>query len=76
MDGTPDVDSLVDMTTLDSDLKGDPTAEQFNPLNLSHTATPTLLSNLSMRTPYPVSTVSSTDLDLHHLKPWTTNKYY
>jgi hypothetical protein len=30
MDGTPIVDSLVDMTTLDSDPKGDPTVEKKN----------------------------------------------
>jgi hypothetical protein len=42
MDGIPDVSSLVDMTTLDRDLTGDPTVEQSNLPSQSYAATPTL----------------------------------
>ena len=35
--GNPDVSQLADRTNLDRDLKGDPKAEQFNPISLTHT---------------------------------------
>ena len=39
LDGIPDAGMLADKTTLNSDLKGVPTAEQFNPPSLTHTET-------------------------------------
>ena len=76
MDGTPVVDPLADMTTLDSDPKGDPTAEQFNPTNLAHTATPTSPDNLSRRPPAPTSTLPPIDPDPPLLRRRTTNQLH
>ena len=39
LDGNPDAGLLADKTTLNSDLKGVPTGEQFNPPSLTYTET-------------------------------------
>ena len=66
--GNPDVSQLVDKTNLDSDLKGDPKVEQFNPTILTHTEIAKPGRTLSRPPAPPTTPTSKTQSDTDRKK--------